>query len=355
MTLGTMRLSGWDTSDLLRSRWTDEQLATGHWEPVEEAGGDDMVLLPEWKPTGKVDPLFWLFAARRGKGKTLDQTGIGKYASQHFRKFRLIERPQGSGHWELDPSATDTDEHGFPLWTQAQRVLANYRITFLMEEGPVARTLPMAVDENTGELVPVGDTPSFVWPCDSNLPGMLLETWPDYAYRTFILFDELAELTNHLRAGGRESQDLASLLRMIRKMEIQFMASTQRFGMLPTDTLWQVDVFMAPMHLDLSPGNPDNGSCLLYFYDWGGNFIDERTHALKYHDRKIPLGKNPDWVRKMTNLKSLFGTYETKQPVAPEWYEPQRRMLISRNYEQAVRRQEEYGRRLAVARGRLVV
>lgn len=295
---------------------------------VQEAAQEWQALVP--KPNSA--PLNTLITGRRGEGKTLTLTYMMEWWAANLAKI------------ELAPGIH-------------QRVITNYHVDGVAEAGPLALVPPIA-DIGEGVEVSRGEHETDeewaaqmepVMPCNVENPMIIAKSWPVWCYDSKLGIDEVADLVNHLRAGGTEARLMSGFMRQQRHFGIEMTAATQFIHQIPKSTVaLQFDLFVRLRSNLKRPGQEGfywdaekkaYGIVVMRFYDFFSNVWNcDRKYQGRHLDWSMPC----DWETEITGISSMFGRYDTTQIVPPSWAKPEQKAKMMAG-------QAEYKARLAQA------
>ena len=274
---------------------------------------DDFVqeVAQEWQALqtkGHSSPLNVLITGRRGEGKTVTLTFMLEWWAARLAEI------------EFAPGIH-------------QRVITNYHVEGVANAGPLARVAPTA-DIAGGVEVSRSDETDEEWeaqleevlPCHIDNPMRMAKEWPEWGYNSKLGIDEVADITNHLRAGGTEARQMSGFMRQQRHMGIEMYAATQFIHQIPKSTVaLQFDLFVRLNSNFKRPGeegfywDPEkkaHGIVVMRFYDFFSNIWNcEKKYNGRYLDWTMPC----DWETEITGISSMFGRYDTTQIVPPSW------------------------------------
>ena len=230
--------------------------------PATTAEDEDYEVLFAEDLTGAAhfEPNVILMFGTRGKGKALGTTALGRFMYDAYR-------------------AKNVDV----------QVWANYNVDF------ASRCTPFLVDE--------------------------LNAFPPEARRKLVLLDEIVEFMPSARSMARSSLDFASVVRQIRKRDIDIIMNTQFPTEVDRRMLRQVDLFI---EVELYRRRGGKADLKMYLYDYWGTWTGDWSLSKKAWP---PRHEDATDVKWFLNVHTVFKQYNNKEVQAPIWSEHREQIL----------------------------
>lgn len=142
-----------------------------------------------------------------------------------------------------------------------------------------------------------------------------LNVFPTWGHDLLVLVDEVSAYFPGRRSLARINLDFCEFLRQIRKRRVEFVFTTQFPQVIDQQLLMQVDLFIQVEMLRRGCGAAGHRVCLeLVTHDWWGQWTGEMMPRVW-----PPRERDASWTTLLHRVDLLFGSYDTKEVVAPIW------------------------------------
>ena len=215
----------------------------------------DIIFPDSIRPSKRFEPITAMIIGRRGRGKTLFQTGLQAIQKARYKKDNLRFKVASN------------------YWTEFADILHPDLVTWLNEDGfydPAAQYLYVCIDEAGSQF-------------------------------------------SNRRALSKQNVDFMQTLTQIRKLNDEMIFTTQFPQWIDLPVLYQVDLFILAEATERDMyGMPSSIDASVF--DWWGQWTGNTKRKMW-----PPQMEDVDWEFTLHNTNSLRGKYDDKQVIPPPW------------------------------------